>query len=200
MDIDSDVVRTLREATRTRHETIERVMPFSHADFSVKTYVQVLKAFLGFFEPLEARICSLDQWESAGIDLPRRLRSDLLRRDLHYLGLDDTAVDTLPRCTDLFPITRLDSGLGVLYVLEGSTLGGKVIASDLASRFGLAPSSGILFFSSGGRDVVSDWRSLCGALRNNLVGLEARENAVNAATLTFDRLEQWMSSQLHWPR
>lgn len=75
-----------------------------------------------------------------------------------------------------------------------------MIASDLASRFGLAPSSGILFFSSGGRDVVSDWRSLCGALRNNLVGLEARENAVNAATLTFDRLEQWMSSQLHWPR
>ena len=43
-----------------------------------------------------------------------------------------------------------------------------MIASDLASRFGLAPSSGISFFSSGGRDVLCQigaaYAVLCGPI------------------------------------
>jgi len=197
MSIASDVVHILRDATRTQHQAIENVMPFSHPEFNVKMYVQMLVALLGFFEPLESRLCAVANWQSAGIDLPKRLRNNLLRRDLHYFGFNDSAIDTLPRYTHLFPITGLDSGLGALYVLEGSTLGGQLIARDLAARFGFTPAAGISFFSSTGRNVESEWRSLCESLRKNLVDPKATENACSAATLTFDHLQQWMSSQLH---
>jgi heme oxygenase (biliverdin-IX-beta and delta-forming) len=189
----SDVMLLLREETRVQHEQIENTLPFFRPDFTRQEYVRTLVAFLGFFLPVEASLARVPGWESTGVDLESRMRTSLLRSDLRFFGLTDAAIDELPRCVELPQVRGIDSALGVIYVLEGSRLGGALIARQVAERFGLEEGRGAAFFSSEGRNVGREWRALADALRGSLVSSEAQANAVLAAQQTFACLGRWMT-------
>ena len=109
------------------------------------------------------------------IDFAQRQRAHLLRADLQALGMKDSTVASLPRCQELPKIDDCFDGLGCLYVLEGSTLGGKLIARELERRFGLDQQSGAAFFNSYGADVGSMWMEFCLAVRTYVGDPKQRE-------------------------
>jgi heme oxygenase (biliverdin-IX-beta and delta-forming) len=79
---------------------------------------------------------------------------------------------------------------GSLHVLEGSTLGGQVIAPRLERSLGFADGRGYTFFRSYGREVGAMWRGL--GARLLALPAPAGEAAVGSAQLTFARLHGWL--------
>src|SRR6185369_7085753 len=127
-------------------------LALTEAGLSVDRYKRVLESFLGYFEPVEARIAELAP-SAPPLGLELAPRSQLLVKDLMSLGSTAASVAALSRCTDLPRLTSPAHLAGCLYVLEGSRLGGAVVARELEQSLGLA-SDGAAFFRGDGRDIA----------------------------------------------
>jgi heme oxygenase (biliverdin-IX-beta and delta-forming) len=187
-----DIMTALKAGTIEQHSSIERIMPFFKSDFSLEAYIRVLKAFLGFFEPVERELRSVATRDSFGFNIDRRQRSNLLRADLLALGVTPAAMALIPRCDHLPRLENVDDGLGCLYVLEGSTLGGQLIARELQTRFGIAEKTGAGFFHGYGSQTGVKWREFCTSVRIYAAGGKSQSAIVQSARSTFELMESWM--------
>lgn len=185
LESDPDVMAALKANTARQHQEVERLMPFFDEHLSLGIYRETLVAFLGFYEPVEDELTSISGWQTVGLDPTRRLRANLLRTDLRALGLPESIFPSLPRCEDLPELDNCFDGLGCLYVLEGSTLGGQLIARELHRRLGIDQQSGAAFFHSYGADVGSMWKEFCAAVRESVDTPIKLQSAVTAAKRTF---------------
>lgn len=84
--------------------------------------------------------------------------------------------------------------LGAAYVLEGSMLGGVVIARMAERRLGLDPEHGGSFFAGHGRDTARSWTAFCAAL-DGLADPEAEDGAVAGALRTYADLERHLAAR-----
>ena len=163
----------LRSATRPEHEATEAAMPLLGPDLTREDYAAVLSCLL----PV------LSSWESwAGEHAPARLRSFLAaRRRSHWIEQDLASLnagrpsagelpvpiawssvvlepgETESRC----PAREFEAGfLGALYVLEGSTLGGRFLAKQVEASLGLLPGQGNVYFQGHGAATGALWREV----------------------------------------
>jgi heme oxygenase (biliverdin-IX-beta and delta-forming) len=187
-----DIMALLKAGTSERHGALEKIMPFFRNDFSLEDYARVLKAFLGFFEPVERELAVISTWNLAGIDVCQRLRSDLLVADLLALGASNAEIALLPRCSDLPALTKLEEGFGCMYVLEGSTLGGQLISRQVQARFAVSEEAGLKFFNGYGSQTGVMWHDFCAGLRQHAEGSKNQGAILAAAGSTFELLETWM--------
>jgi heme oxygenase len=187
-----DIMTALKAGTVEQHSAIERIMPFFKNDFSLEAYIRVLKAFLGFFEPVERELRSVATRDSFGFNIDRRQRSNLLRTDLLALGVTPAEMALIPRCDHLPRLENVDDGLGCLYVLEGSTLGGQLIAREVQTRFGVEEKTGAGFFHGYGSQTGVKWREFCTSVRIYAAGGKSQSAIVHSARSTFELLESWM--------
>jgi heme oxygenase len=111
---------------------------------------------------------------------------------LQVLGYSESQIAALPRCEDLPQINTCADGFGVLYVLEGSTLGGQLIAREMHAKFGFDERSGAAFFRSHGDNVGKMWLEFCVQARRYVDSPDKRFAAVRAAEETFIKIEGWM--------
>lgn len=180
----------LRDATRLLHERVEASVDLPARTRTRAGYRALLAALLGLHAPLERRLAALD-WPSAGLDFEARRKAPLLAADLRALGVDPDAVPQRP----LWPaVDGLAAGFGCLYVLEGATLGGQIIAREVERTLGLGPGSGASFFGSYGREVGPMWRAFGRALDAYATTPERLERAAAAAAATFGAFERAVGS------
>jgi heme oxygenase len=189
---DLDIMAILKAGTSEPHGAIEKIMPFFRNDFSLEDYARVLKAFLGFFEPVERELASISTWNLVGLNLNERLRSNLLRADLLAFGVSTSEMALIPRCDDLPSLTNLDEGFGCLYVLEGSTLGGQLITCRVQALFAVGEEVGITFFHGYGSHTGAMWRDFCAVVRKHVDRNKNQTTILTAARSTFEKLESWM--------
>jgi heme oxygenase len=192
LEVDLDAMAALKAGTVSQHKAIERLMPFFKHGFSLKQYTDILAAFLGFFEPLENSLVPVLGDQALVIDIRHRMRTHLLRNDLRVLGVSRSAITAIPRCHQLPVLRDLSDGLGCLYVLEGSTLGGQLIARELSRCFNIDVNSGASFFLSHGNHTGEMWAEFCAAVRLYVNDRFKRQAAVASAQNTFTRLDQWI--------
>ena len=192
LESELDVMAALKAATVDEHRSIEGITPFFTEDFSLDSYCAILKLFFGFYEPVETRLASIPGWDLISIDIEQRRRTPLLQMDMLALGVSAHDVASLPRCEDLPTLESLDAGIGCLYVLEGSTLGGKLIARQVASRFGLSKKNGSAFFEGYGERTGTMWMQFCSAVRLQDESPYGRGAKLEAAKSTFKSIESWM--------
>ncbi|MGC4030749.1 MAG: biliverdin-producing heme oxygenase [Tepidisphaeraceae bacterium] len=81
--------------------------------------------------------------------------------------------------------------LGVLYVIEGSTLGGQHVAKTVHARLGLTPENGIAYFSSYGANVGVRWRETKTVL--NAWSQTDSDQVVTSANAAFEALTRWLA-------
>ncbi|HYQ52414.1 MAG TPA: biliverdin-producing heme oxygenase, partial [Pseudomonas sp.] len=124
----SPLLLALREGTRDCHKALEARLPFFETSFDVAAYSRLIQAYYGFHAPLEARLGVYQE--------PLRAKTPALSLDLQALNLSAADIDALPLCQALPAISSEASALGVMYVLEGSTLGGQVLKRAMAERLG----------------------------------------------------------------
>jgi len=187
-----DVMAVLKSHTAEQHTQVEQLMPFFKESFSLQEYVRTLGVFLGFFEPLELRLANIADWPAVGIDLKQRRRAYRLRNDLLVLGISEEAISRLPRCHHLPDVANYYNGLGCLYVLEGSTLGGQLIARELTRRFDIEDFSGTSFFHSYGTNVGEAWKEFCSAVRAHVNDPIKEHAALQSAQETFACFAAWI--------
>jgi heme oxygenase len=80
-------------------------------------------------------------------------------------------------------------------VLEGSTLGGQIIAREIASQLGYTAENGCSFFASHGAEVGTMWNQFRKAIESYSTAhpdSETHDRVVYSADATFRVFAEWM--------
>lgn len=187
------VLQNLRAETAQLHIALEERLPFFSPSLDHAYYQRLLQAYYGFYQPLEQRL-QVSGEVPDGIDLSARLKTPTLRGDLQALGLTDEQIAELPLCQSLPLITSAEEALGVLYVLEGATLGGQILRREIAARLHLDAGNGAAFLDIYGDATGRRWREFTDHLASSPLDARARHVVVNAAQETFACFESWLDS------
>lgn len=179
----------LRSETRAAHEAAEREFDWERRVATSAGYRALLGRFWGFhatWEPVVAARLA----DPAFVEPRRKL--GLLRADLTHLGASPNDITMLPT-VDAGALPRTDAeALGSLYVMEGSSLGGQIIARRIAATLGYRRESGCAYFNAYGPEVGTMWR----ATRQRLVRVpvDQHDAVVAAASATFETIGAWLAA------
>ena len=175
----------LKRETRADHDRIEADLDLLRPNLSLADYVGLLQRYHAFFRRWEPRVGALVGDEA--FFGPRR-KLGLLADDLDQRGAKPSTLTA--------PVPALASraeAMGSLYVLEGSTMGGLVIARHIEGVLGLR-GPGARYFSNYGRDAAERWRTFRAALAD-ISRPEDEDAIVAAARGTFVLLNRWLCPQ-----
>ena len=173
----------LKRSTREAHLRVERWFDLEAMTRSPAAYLQCLMVLeLSLSAALRA-LCAID-WATWHPDLARlETRHAWLLEDLRALD----AQPSLPSAH--LQLGSLGEGIGCLYVLEGSALGGLVIYKAAHLSLGVTPDKGGRYFQGLGRCTLADWKIFLSTL-NALPGLtELGDQAEAGALRTFEFIE-----------
>jgi len=167
------IAATLRERTRAQHDRIEAALRWKTRASDRGRYGEWLARLHSFYarwEPaIAASLCAPDFVD------PRR-KLPLLEQDLTALGVAPLP----PAGAPPYPFVTPAEALGALYVLEGSTLGGLLIAAHVRRSLGHAPA----FHGGYGRSTAAMWRRFQAEL-DARVDSAMLDDSVAAADRTF---------------
>lgn len=183
-----DIFRQLKERTADIHEQIEDYLPFLRLDFDRENYVRLVERFYGFWVPVEAALWQTKLLENRDLDFAGRMKSSMLETDLRILGREPTDV---PLCENLPLTNTFPRCIGCLYVLEGSTLGARIISKRLESHLGLTSASGAAFFNAYGGSVGQRWNEFKTFVTARTAPTDS-EDIVIAARQTFMCFGEWL--------
>lgn len=179
----------LKAATRPAHRSIEAHVPLMSGEMDLAFYVAYLAHVHGFHHALERRIGEyhgdvLDAMKIAS--RVRLLSADLARLGKSRLAEPDADAVVLPACA------TPDQLLGIMYVFEGSALGGRIILSHLGRTIGISREHGGSYLDPYGEERMSRWAAFLGVLC--AAGMESgRGEVIIASALeTFTAFEAWL--------
>ncbi len=121
------------------------------------------------------------------------------RRKIPYLVHDLSMADIDIADVSIWPgepqLLSEASGLGAMYVMEGATLGGQIIARNLEASDSPVRAEGHMFFAGYGAESGRMWRAFLDHIRwrsSHIIGSEA----VAAAVRTFTAFRDWLTEDL----
>jgi heme oxygenase len=182
----------LRDETRMYHERLEQYLAITETVRTIGVYAKLLERFYGFFVPLENKmIKSAGNWRDFGFNIKTRLKAHLIERDLKTLGYSHRQISDLPLCSSLPDLSSSERALGCLYVLEGTTLGGQVLARHFQKVLGISPKTGGAYFSGYGHQTGPMWNSFINFLDQRATQISKFSETIECACETFRCLETW---------
>ncbi|MBC8999382.1 biliverdin-producing heme oxygenase [Pseudomonas sp. N40(2020)] len=188
------VLQDLRAGTAELHIALEKRLPFFSDTLDAQAFGRLMQAYYGFYAPLENALQRSGSVPD-DFDLTPRLKTHTLRGDLRALGMADAALASLPICQQLPLIDSSAACLGVLYVLEGATLGGQILRREIAARLAVDADNGAAFLDIYGAATGRRWRDFIEYLGSRPMDAAEREAVVCAAQSTFSCFERWLESQ-----
>lgn len=185
--LSSDILARVRAETRPYHEALEQ-NSFNQALTAGAPTQELTNWFLrkmyGFLVPYEQQIRK-HSWPPAW-QVQRRYRAHLILQDL---SAEASAAD-LPLCATMPPLQTWPELLGAMYVLEGSTLGGQIIARQLA-KAGITTRT---YFSGYADQTGTMWKSFCQLLNEAATEIN-QDEIVLSARRTFQHLDAWLNHE-----
>jgi len=179
--VDLTLQRYLKEATRPLHARTEKAFDLKRRIATLDGYRDGLIKLYRLHAAAGRALHNLD-WRGVQVDLaPSRQRLDWLRADLSYY-LFDVADLTPP------PLLSLEDeaeGLGCLYVIEGSMLGGEYISRAIHRRLEVTEDTGGRFFAGFGIGTNAAWTTFVVGLDRHPVARFGLRAAIGACK-TFD--------------
>jgi len=201
IDLETTVRNRLRVATHPYHVQLNRhalLAKLTQPDLALSTYQSVLIAYFHLYRALEDRI---NQYLSLHHDLfeySERNKLPWLIHDLSYFHQDLQGLTyEKPPITNFSEIKDIGQLAGVLYTLEGSTLGGQVISRNLADSHGLTATRGACFFNGYGERTLTKWQDFLYFAESLSENVDACETAVKSACQTFQLFEQSLNHITH---
>lgn len=188
------LLEALRTGTGLLHVALEKRLPFFSEKLDAGWYRRLLQAYYGFYQPMETALYASGLIPD-GYDSALRVKTPTLLGDLRALGLNDYAINALPRCTQHPTFDTPAACLGALYVLEGATLGGQVLRREMARRLGIHADNGAAFLDVYGAETGRRWKDFLDYLGRLPLDADAKQRAVDAARSTFSGFEQWLARQ-----
>jgi heme oxygenase len=170
--VSNRLLHALRDITRTRHQALDAALGLDAERITRDRYVAFLRGSLAAARALEP---SVARWLApAG---PSRAAS--LERDLTALG------GAPPPRVDPFEPASLPEAVGCAYVIEGSALGGAVLAGRVERALRAAPTSYLRLHGSDPGHAWARWLRALDAHDAAMSGAD-RDRACGAACRTFE--------------
>ncbi len=190
------VMKRLKEETRPLHDAIEKnvyLQRVTSDTIQLVEYHKILEAFWGFYAPLEPMLFADSEPWLEEFNVSVREKLPLLKADLLATGNHtEESIAVLPIC-ELLPSTATSAKkLGILYVLEGSTLGGSVITRHLKSKLGDVVSNMTQFYFPYGEMTGPNWKNFAMLVERSCT-VDEHDEIVEAAKQTFNYLDTWMT-------
>ena len=181
----------LRERTAPLHRQIETLLRLPDTIRSRADYQDWLGRFLGLYDPLEVLLAEFSEWDSLGLSMLSRDHSCCLVDDLVVLGMNPRGLPRAPPA--LLPdLPSFAHALGALYVIEGATLGGRLILRDLEPRIGASIAGATRFFGGRGEALGPMWQGFRAALdKFSLKQPRLCADVVVGAERTFQAMLVW---------
>ena len=180
----------LKRDTASSHQALEkRIVTYIKNMATISAYADLLKAYYAFIGPLEQVI--LNHIADTVPEVHSRIRHHLLEEDIKDL-IQIGSFSIQQNDTPSF-VHNEASALGALYVLEGSTLGGKFIVQMIRQRLPLENS--YRYFSGYAEQNELMWKAFTEIL-NGEHSATFQQDAITAATHTFNQFEQWLQLSL----
>ena len=183
----------LRAQTHAAHEQLHEHSSFVslfNQTLDLESYRALMQRFYGFYLPLEQAI-----FAALGDDPTYHYapRAAFIASDLGDLGLNPTAISNVPTCPALASIVTPHTLGGVLYVIEGSTLGASPIDRAAARLLGQDTAKGRSFWAWSRAQNKQRWQLANQYLEDlNRAGLPMQSLA-DGARQTFEALGDWLA-------
>jgi heme oxygenase (biliverdin-IX-beta and delta-forming) len=182
----------LRTATAALHRSLETRLDLLSPHLSLERYQRLLRGFHGYYAAIEPRLVELARQTRATFGIVAR--TGHLEQDLLSLGVPPDAIAAAPRCAELPALLDREHLAGCLYVLEGSRLGGRVIARFVEEHLGLTRSRGCCFFADVGQEATRRWTEVVSWLEGHAEPGVDQGQIVSSAAETFRSLERWLAA------
>lgn len=185
-----DARQRLRSGTHREHVRLNQhpmLIGLTRPGYPMPRYRMLMTAYYHFYRAVEAGI---EQFGDSAFEYSSRLKLPWLADDLAYLGINPFAADNLPQrpIPDMVPADIAELA-GVLYTIEGSTLGAQVISRHLSSHQEIGPDRGGRFFLGYSHLTDQHWNQFEVFLNLTLVTDAMIERAVSSAQGTFLLIE-----------
>ncbi|QHT70305.1 biliverdin-producing heme oxygenase [Rhodocytophaga rosea] len=188
------ITQELRNKTEENHLRLEQspiLLPLSEGSLTRDNYIVILQHFYGFFQPLESALQAFAIHTHLP-DFASRRKASLLSIDLKALLGSDYTTPTLSN--SLPDIENISQAMGCLYVMEGSTLGGKMIYNRVQQHLGLDYTNGASFFYGYGSETGQKWKSFQQALISFSSTFHTDQDIITAANDTFTTFKKWLDT------
>lgn len=179
------VTDILKKETAQYHDEIEQKLASNklfEGTFNQDDYYKMLIVNHQFIQALEPEIKALLKIED--LELLNKInlnKLQLLEKDLVELNLkinEPIKVEVLKNRAE---------ALGALYVIEGSMLGGMVIAKQL-KKYPELEQAGFNYFGHYGQDIGPIWKSFVAYLNENIISEEDQNDTLNGAIKAYQFL------------
>jgi heme oxygenase (biliverdin-IX-beta and delta-forming) len=152
--------KALREATREIHGRVDHhpvLAPLVRSDLSRSDYERIVRCLTAILLQLDPPLHAAVSCHFGSDDFQPSPRLDWLHADLRALGTQMTAT-VLAIGRPLHQPASAAETIGMLYALEGSTLGGRIVARLLHRHLGLTATNGAAYFSGHGDATEARWQ------------------------------------------
>lgn len=184
-------LNNLRTKTADSHKGLE-ALPISKSIVDPKITIQEYAMYLSLMhdvvQDLEENI--YPKLSEVISDLDARKKSQLILEDLKKIGFDKK--QTLSPFKDASPIS-VPFAMGMMYVVEGSTLGGRFILKNIQESLGFTEENGASYFSGYGNKTGSFWKNYLNALTEFESKNNSEEEIIAGADYAFTRIGNHLS-------
>jgi heme oxygenase len=191
----------LRSATHAAHVRLNQhalLAGLTRRGYPLDQYHSVLRAYFQFYRLVENAIGAAITQINPGFDYSERRKLGWLEADLAHFQINPLAdPDHTPAALRNLRIDTPGKLIGVLYVIEGSTLGGQVIARHLAENLNLTATTGARFFTAYGALIEPRWQAFLDWAESVQAAGEVHPEACAQATTLFQLLEELLDVHAH---
>lgn len=169
----------LKKVVKNAHDKLENdsvLLPL-FGDVSIEEYANALAALHGIYAAVEKNIMDFLSNQPELFDYQSRLKTPALENDLKALA-------KAPIISSIeFPTpNNVPELVGMIYVLEGSTMGGQFLARKIGDKFP------IRFFTGYGENTVQKWQEFW-MFANSVCTTSQYQDAAKMAMSLFESIE-----------
>lgn len=183
----------LRKSTAVPHTQLEE-LPVSKSimkpDVSPAEYITYLSLMHDVVKDAETNV--FPALSAIVTDMEERNKTILIENDLKGLGHSKSGYKTLfENVQDYSNAFKL----GIFYVIEGSSLGGRVILKNISAVLGYDETNGASYFSGYGNQTGSHWKSFLSTLVQYEDENNAEDEIIAGADFAFRTIAKHFTSQ-----
>lgn len=184
-NVSIDFLEQLKNRTSFAHRQLES-LPISASilspDLKIADYAHYLSLMHDVHKSLQDRIYPL--LSNIISDLKERKKTNLIENDLSYLNYKkDNIVPVFNNQEISIPFA-----LGILYVVEGSSLGGRFILKNIETIPRLDTQNGVSYFTGYGNKTGSYWKAFLNALTAYETDFNCADEIIEGAVYAFDAI------------
>lgn len=173
----------LKNQTANAHKNLEN-LPVSSSilspDLQISDYCHYLALMYEVHKSTQDHIFPL----LSGVfpDLEERKKMHLIENDLDFLNYKITGSNAVFRDHDI----SIPFAIGIVYVVEGSSLGGRYILKNIETIPVLSNQNGVSYFAGYGNKTGSYWKGFLSALTEYQEKHNCEEEIIEGAVYAFD--------------